>query len=312
MPKTAYEISEGDWSSDVCSSDLRSLILDTLYTSDSHSIRPLTTMSTADQVIDSTEHQDDDVDDIDSHLDTDDADDGVVPSDYVSEVTDNSKLLAGIKSLRGNAAPFSPSMNAASIDLPAAKLLSSPSPVIPKSSSMELPTRVVTNFGKTEGTKSGLLESSYSRSPEIEIRSSQLELSTTINELRREMIELNKLVKKQQETIGTYHDLYEIQKKEMESLRAQMNLSNTSFTEALESTNKDFKRRLDENIAVFKTTPELTDRLVSATEAMLSQLPEETKQTISKVEVSPEEKAVLETIRKRTAPAKVKLPKHAR
>ncbi|QMP84017.1 hypothetical protein QKS76_gp5 [Cryphonectria parasitica sclerotimonavirus 1] len=150
--------------------------------------------------------------------------------------------------------------------------------------------------------------SKLGRSPSV----SHVETMAALNQLQIEMINLRIAHEKSVDVINQLSSICHDQGKEIGLLRSQIAVNATTCTETVSAVEKDLKERLRENLQIHKETPELTERLISATEALRSLLPKETQETVSRVELLPEEKKILESIKKKTAPLQKKLPKHAR
>lgn len=68
----------------------------------------------------------------------------------------------------------------------------------------------------------------------------------------------------------------------------------------------------NETVRVMHETPDIVEKLVQSTNQIIGFLPEETKKTLKKVELTSQEKAVMTSLRTQTATPRRKLPKHAR
>lgn len=137
-------------------------------------------------------------------------------------------------------------------------------------------------------------------------------MSLDLEKISRDRSGLMNILEKQSAQVSDMVKTIQRQEVTIASLEAQLKLQQTMHSQSLANLETDLKNRIRDGLSSLKNTPEIIERLMSATNGILATLPSEAVETIKKVELTPQERRTLTNVRQQTAAPKVKIPKHLR
>jgi hypothetical protein len=135
---------------------------------------------------------------------------------------------------------------------------------------------------------------------------SQLKLQKKHNE------QISEFMKIQDGQIADLEAIVKSQDSRIKVLEEEVSFYKEDYKTELKSLEEKMMNKHNETVRVMHETPDIVEKLVQSTNQIIGFLPEETKKTLKKVELTPQEKAVMTSLRVQTAIPRRKLPKHAR
>ncbi|UYL95351.1 MAG: hypothetical protein [Zhangzhou Mymon tick virus 3] len=140
-------------------------------------------------------------------------------------------------------------------------------------------------------------------------------ISTLFSQLKLQKQQNKKLsdaLKLQGEQLNNMENFIEKQESRIKVLEEETKFYKSDYKSDMKDLEDRFTAKHNETVRVMHETPDLIERLVQSSNQIMSHLPEETKKTIKRVELTEPERATVSILRSQTALPKRKLPKHAR
>lgn len=159
--------------------------------------------------------------------------------------------------------------------------------------------------------------SSSSNESEGELELSQLNnrISALYSQLKlqkKHNAGLSEALRLQGEQLNGMDNFIAKQEARIKVLESELSFYKDDYKTNLKDLEEKFNAKHAETVRVMHETPDLVERLVQSTNQIMSHLPEETKKTLKRVELTEPEKVTVSVLRSQTAIPKKKLPKHAR
>ncbi|QHD64787.1 ORF3 [Plasmopara viticola lesion associated mononega virus 2] len=223
-----------------------------------------------------------------------------------AEVTDEA-LQDGVQALSGKKRSVSPITQFPLKTSPAV----SPSASEKKKSSS--PTQELDPVEKTDDSSSS--DDDDDDDDNLELSHLNNRISTLFSQLKLQKQQNKKLgdaLKLQGEQLNNMEHFIANQEARIKVLEEETKFYKSDYKSDMKELEDRFQAKHNETVRVMHETPDLIERLVQSTNQIMSHLPEETKKTLKKVELTEPERATVTALRVQTAVPKRKLPKHAR